>query len=129
MNNQTNIYIQRINAVSVINKFFEEQFFKELKTNIMIRLFNDLKTIKFDDLNIYFCSAISYINDDTKFKEENKNSIKRQLIILFNNNPNLQFTNNEIDNIVVLMMNKYYDNFKKEILDIYKIGYQKTLKL
>jgi len=129
MNNQTNIYIQRINAVSVINKFFEEQFFKELKTNIMIRLFNDLKTIKFDDLNIYFCSAISYINDDTKFKEENKNSIKRQLIILFNNNPNLQFTNNEIDNIVVLMMNKYYDNFKKEILDIYEIGYQKTLKL
>ena len=75
----------------------------------------------------FYLAAIDYIKDETKFKTEQKQVIKNQLIILFNNNSYLKFEEYNIDIIVDYVMNRFYDNFKKEILEIYEIGYKNSL--
>lgn len=123
----TQLFEQRCNALSIINKFFEEKYFKDLKSDILKRLMIDLRTINIIYLKQYFQSAIDYIKDETKFKTEQKQVIKNQLIILFNNNSYLKFEEYNIDIIVDYIMNRFYDNFKKEILEIYEIGYKNSL--
>ena len=40
----TQLFEQRCNALSIINKFFEEKYFKDLKSDILRRLMIDLRT-------------------------------------------------------------------------------------
>ena len=123
----TQLFEQRCNALSIINKFFEEKYFKDLKSDILKRLMIDLRTTNIIYLKQYFQGGIDYIKDETKFKTEQKQVIKNQLIILFNNNSYLKFEEYNIDIIVDYVMNRFYDNFKKEILEIYEIGYKNSL--
>ena len=122
------LFNKRCVALSIINKYFEEKYYKEIKNSVLTRIMIDLRKIKNNkELQTYFLSGIEYIKDDTRLKVDHQKIVTKEITILLNNNSYLHFEENNVENIVKFIMEKYFDNFKKDLLEIYELSYNKSL--